>query len=331
MSVASFATLTGPFDARWLYWEADTKLLDEKRASYKPHVFEGKSVAGSAVRGRSSRMVSSEPEVHHSIAWEATNQMDGSASPLSPPGSVKKAWHSAAAESSAVPTCRTRRNATWTASAWAWRTCSTTSSPCCTTHPTGKANAGALRMEWPRIPLPGWPDGDTPGAAEELATSAARGRELAALLDSETPVPGVTTGALRPEMAAIAVPSTTDGGNMAGDDFSVTASWGHFGQGEAVMPGQGRAVERAYTAEERAALGESAHTLGDTTFDIYLNDRAYWRNVPSAVWHYKLGGYQVLKKWLSYRERGVLDRPLRPEEVQHFTDTARRIAGILGW
>ena len=32
-----------------------------------------------------------------------------------------------------------------------------------------EANAGALRMEWPRIPLPGWPDGDAPGAAEELA------------------------------------------------------------------------------------------------------------------------------------------------------------------
>ena len=26
---------------RWLYWEADTKLLDEKRADYMPHVFEG--------------------------------------------------------------------------------------------------------------------------------------------------------------------------------------------------------------------------------------------------------------------------------------------------
>ena len=30
-----------PFDNRWLYWEKDTKLLDEKRADYKPHVFEG--------------------------------------------------------------------------------------------------------------------------------------------------------------------------------------------------------------------------------------------------------------------------------------------------
>ena len=60
-----------------------------------------------------------------------------------------------------------------------------------------------------------------------------------------------------------------------------------------------------------------------------LNDRAYWANVPAAVWSYRLGGYQVLKKWLSYRERTVLGRPLHPDEVQHFTDTARRIAAIL--
>ena len=192
-----------------------------------------------------------------------------------------------------------------------------------------EANEGALRMGWPRIPLPGWPDGDEDGAGDELATSAARGRELAALLDSDTPVPGVTTGALRPEIAAVAVPSTTDGDNMTGDDFALTAGWGHFGQGEAVMPGQGRVVERLYIASERAALGEAVRTLGETTFDIYLNDRSYWRNVPAVVWQYKLGGYQVLKKWLSYREQKVLGRPMTAEEVQHFTDTARRIAAIL--
>ena len=114
-----------------------------------------------------------------------------------------------------------------------------------------EANAGALRMEWPRIPLPGWPDGSGDGAADELAASAARGRELAALLDPDTPVPGVTEGSLRPEIAAVAVPSTTGGGNMAGDDFALTAGWGHFGQGDAVMPGQGRVVERPYTASEQ--------------------------------------------------------------------------------
>ena len=184
-------------------------------------------------------------------------------------------------------------------------------------------------MEWPRIPLPGWPDGEAEGAAEAFAASAVRGRELARLLDPEVPVPGVTQGPLRLEIAPIAVPTTTDGRNMTGDDFAVTARWGHFGTGDAVMPGQGRIVERAYTPDEKAAMGDSIPTLGETTFDVYLNDRAFWRNVPAAVWTYKLGGYQVLKKWLSYRERNVLARPLKPEEVQHFTDTARRIGAIL--
>ena len=117
---------------------------------------------------------------------------------------------------------------------------------------------------------------------------------------------------------------------MDGSDFEVTAGWGHFGTGQAVMPGQGRVVKRAYTADERKAMGDSASVLGDKTFDIYLNDRAYWRNVPSSVWGYKLGGYQVLKKWLSYRERKVLGRSLKPDEVQHFAQTARRISAILG-
>ena len=98
-------------------------------------------------------------------------------------------------------------------------------------------------------------------AAETLAVSAARGRELARLLDSDTPVPGVTTGQLRPEIAAIAVPATTHGRNMTGDDFAVTAGWGHFGSGEAVMPGQGRVVERACTQAEREALGAAAPVM----------------------------------------------------------------------
>ena len=100
--------------------------------------------------------------------------------------------------------------------------------------------------------------------------------------------------------------------------------------GDAVMPGQGRAVERAYTPKERTALGHSLPALGETTFDIHLNPRAFWCNVPAAALSYKLGGYQVLKKCLSYRERPILARPLTMDEIQHFTDTARRITGILG-
>ena len=190
-----------------------------------------------------------------------------------------------------------------------------------------RANAGALRVEWPRIPLPGWPDGSDATAAQTLAASAARGRELARLLDPDQPVPGVTQGTLRPELASIAVPSKVAGGNMAGADFIVSAGWGHHGAGGSIMPGPGRQLERRPTANEGRAA--APHVLGATTFDLHLNADAYWRNVPANVWHYQLGGYQVLKKWLSYRERPILGRPLQSDEVQHFTDTARRIAAIL--
>ena len=70
---------------------------------------------------------------------------------------------------------------------------------------------------------------------------------------------------------------------MAGGDFAVTAGWGHYGQGEAVMPGTGSALERAYIPDERAALGGPLSLRGATTFDVYLNDRAYWRNLAAAV------------------------------------------------
>ena len=69
-----------------------------------------------------------------------------------------------------------------------------------------------------------------------------------------------------------------------------TAVEGYFGPGEAVMPGQGRVDKRPFTAGERASLGVSVDNLGDTTLDIHLNARAYWRNVPAAVWTCKLGG-----------------------------------------
>ena len=68
----------------------------------------------------------------------------------------------------------------------------------------------------------------------------------------------------------------------------------------------------------------------DTTFGIHLNDRVYGRNMPAAVWNCMLRGNQVLSKGFSYQELGMHGRPLLPDEVLHFTDTARRIVGLLG-
>ncbi len=184
-------------------------------------------------------------------------------------------------------------------------------------------------MEWPRIPLPGYPNGGDANAFEKLRQSAERGRKLAALLDPETSVAGITQAPLRPEVVTIAIPTTANERNMTEEDFALTAGWGHYGQGDAVMPGQGRAMKRTFTTGERDKISDPSQALGKTTYDIHLNANAFWRNVPAAVWNYRLGGYQVLKKWLSYREQDVLGRPLKLDEVQHFTNTARRIAEIL--
>ena len=386
-----------PFDNRWLYWEADTKLLDEKRSEYRPHVFEGNLwlearereakehfVRGTLVRNLADNFgngLSSFFPIWLRLSDRAIELEDNAAPPQPNPKAEihhERGLHeggddatqrqsSLNAESpqengpSGSGDSATQRQPNLSAAARKYleRLGLTVEDLfhhiLATLHDPAyrEANAGALRMEWPRIPLPGWPSPGNAGvspadksnakeqgarpsgqagkmeAAEALAQSAARGHTLAALLDPDTPVPGVTQAPLRPELAAIAVPATVDGRNMAGDDFALTAGWGHFGTGGAVMPGQGRAEQRPYTSNEQAALNAAIPNLGAITFDIHLNDRAHWRNVPAAVWHYKLGGYQVLKKWLSYRERSILDRPLLPEEIQHFTDTARRIAAIL--
>ena len=314
-----------PFDNRWLYWEAETKLLNEKRPHYRPHVFPGNIWLSAVPRLRKDdtepqAAVTSHMASLHLIEWGANMfpawlRDDGLA--LEGAGERQRPNLSAAAQRYldrlGLGVEDLFHHALAVLHDPAYR----------------EANAGALRMEWPRIPLPGWPDGDASGAADELRISADRGRELAALLDPETPVAGVTTGKLRPELAAIAVPSTADGRNMSGGDFVLTVGWGHFGTGDAVMPGQGRAEERDYITVEREKMDDAIDVLGDATIDVHLNDNARWSNVPAAVWNYKLGGYQVLKKWLSYRESKVLGRSLLPEEVQHFTDTARRIAAIL--
>lgn len=72
-----------------------------------------------------------------------------------------------------------------------------------------------------------------------------------------------------------------------------------------------------------------AEALGDETLDVYLNADCRWKNVPRPVWEYTLGGYQVLKKWLSYREYELLNRPLSLDEALEFTWVARRIAALV--
>ncbi len=315
-----------PFDNRWLYWEAETKLLDEKRAAYKPNVFEGNIWFSAA---RHLRKNSAEPQACFTKHMGAYHLIERGAI-------MFPAWIYDENIFSKNGCCE-KKHPNLSDEAQHYINCLGSSVEDLFYHVLAvlhdpeyrKTNKSGLRMGWPRILLPGWPDGKGKNAAETIARSAEHGRKLAELLDPDAPVEGVTKSPLNPQSLVIAVPRTTDRPGIGQDDLSMTAGWGRMRQGNIVMPGQGHVVERYYTSEERKALSKSVSSLGETTFDIYINAGVFWSNVPAAVWNYKLDGYQVLKKWLSYRECNVLDRPMIPEEVMHFADTARRIGAIL--
>ncbi len=74
--------------------------------------------------------------------------------------------------------------------------------------------------------------------------------------------------------------------------------------------------------------GDPDTYLGADTHDVYLNDVACWQNVPARVWAYTIGGYQVMKKWLSYREHELLKRDLTAAEAREVMQMARRIAAL---
>jgi hypothetical protein len=173
------------------------------------------------------------------------------------------------------------------------------------------ANADGIRQGWPRIPLP--------ATAAALQASAALGAQVAALLDTETPVAGVTTpdatGQLNRDLSTIAVLTRKGGGALQPAEFALTAGWGSKGAGGITMPGKGKL--------------ETVNVDGKASLDIYLNPTAYWHNVPPAVWGFTIGGYPVMKKWLSYRERSVLGRDLTLAELKEVSHMARRLAALV--
>ena len=187
-------------------------------------------------------------------------------------------------------------------------------------------NLGALQGDWPRIPLP--------RDSEVLKHSADLGRQLAVLLDPESTVSFGKEWEPLGELVISQRPIDLD------RDLRVTAGWGIRGQGATVMPGRSKTSTQPWDQQEAAAFRtlaaqfgleaeDAIALLGANRVDVYLNGGAYWRGVPESVWEYTLGGYQVLKKWLSYREAGLLGRALKKEEARYFTEVVRRIISIL--
>jgi hypothetical protein len=291
-----------PFDARWLYWEPDSKLLDRNRSEYYPHIGDGNVWISAGQRNRKDDFY--QPQFTRLLADHHIVESNVGMFPLFMLRTAEIATLLEKAGRRPNLSDRATNYLTDLAAkpedlfyhvltvlhALAYRT----------------ENAGALRQDWPRIPLP--------KAKDALIASAALGRQVAALLDTETPASGVTAGKIRDDLKAIAVFQRLDGkpAKSESGDLDLTAGWGHAGKGGITMPGKGKPIRR-----------------DDGAYDIFLNADSYWRNVPEAVWNYTIGGYQVIKKWLSYREKPLLGRGLSSDEVRYVTEMARRLAALV--
>jgi len=338
-----------PFDHRWCYYSSVRPLWNEPRPSLFEQCWEGNSFVATRPAGVAS------PEgtpFYYTRAVPDNDLLRGHAYyfPVllqpSSPGSAKRDNHQRELSVRAVPH---RANSSSSAGEYVTKLglAVQSDSPQLDQFPVWlhvlaigyspaylTENADGIRQDWPRIPLP--------DSRDLLLASAELGRKVAALLDTEAQVGGVTSGNIRPELKPVGLVSKEGGGSLGAspDELAITAGWGHAGKGGAVMPGKGKLIERDYSAQERAAIEKGAQALGltldqalerlgDTTCDVHLNDVAYWKNIPGKAWDYYIGGYQVVKKWLSYRELKMLGRPLRPEEAREVTNMARRIVAIL--
>jgi SAM-dependent methyltransferase len=291
-----------PFDVRWLYWEPETKLLDEKRSEYFPHVSDANVWLSAGQRNRKEDFY--QPQFTRLLADHHIVESNVGMFPL---------YLLRTAETATLLEKEGRKpNISDEALAYLgaqkatpeelfYHALSVLHAPAYRIE-----NAGALRQDWPRIPHPKEKD--------LLRASAALGRQVAALLDTEAPVPGVTVGKIRDDLKTIAVFQRADGkpAKPESGDLDLTAGWGHAGKGGVTMPGKGKIIRR-----------------DDGAYDIFLNAVSCWRNVPEAVWEYTIGGYQVIKKWLSYREKPLLGRGLTPDEVRYVTEMARRLAALV--
>jgi hypothetical protein len=180
-----------------------------------------------------------------------------------------------------------------------------------------------IAIGWPRIPMP--------ASRTDFDRSVGLGRRLAELINTEADIATVTSGELADHFKIMGLVSATD--------LVVSAGWGRKDSKGRVNPGQGRTETRAYTSIEEEAIRKGAKILGidnervfellGPPLDIYLNTKTCWRCVPTAVWEYFIGGYQVIKKWLSYREEAILGRALTKEEAREVTGIVRRLASIV--
>ena len=154
-----------PFDNRWLYWEPTTGLLARPRPEYRPHVFEGNLWLSAAQHLRKGA----------AEAQTCFTEHVGQLHLIERSASLFPAWLRDDAFGQQAGGIKRSPNLSAAAQGYLDRLSANVEDlfhyVLAVQHDPAyrAANAGALRMEWPRIPLPGWPGNDVAAMLPEGA------------------------------------------------------------------------------------------------------------------------------------------------------------------
>jgi hypothetical protein len=279
-----------PMDTRYLYWETEAKLLNEPRRVLFPYWRNVPDQICLVCAQTSRRSGAARPSAGTAVAAFAAADPDARVFPLYNPKT-----HLLGEESGELQ-LETEEDAPPTTVAAEWVAAVRHALPKLDDKAAGETIFYAVLAvmhspDWLAtlpVDLDDFPQLPVPADPTALAGAAATGRRLAALLDPDHEVDGVTQGLLRPELADIAVPSAAQG--------TVPILYG--------------------SASRQAGRFENG--------TVYWSQTGCWSNVPDDVWHFSIGGFQVLPKWLSYRMGG-----LTAADRTTFRKLAQRIKAIL--
>jgi hypothetical protein len=172
----------------------------------------------------------------------------------------------------------------------------------------------ALSADWAHLPIP-----KAQGLFDRLVVA---GEKVTRLLDADRDAGEIIGSVIGADRARGLGPlRRIDAGWVRPDDLEVTVTyWGG---------GKGRWKPRPFMADELPAA-EYQDAWGERTGDLFLNEEAFFANIPELVWSYQLGGYPVLKKWLGYRQADRREnKPLTDAERHWFRQIVQRIATLL--
>jgi predicted helicase len=282
-----------PLDVRWLYWETARGLINRPRPNLAPHVLgvrEQRFIVTNQTRRRSD---GARPTFSSAVpGW---NSMDPDARAVPRLLMASGAGVGAQLGLASVQHAITNVNPEWIAAARAAGVGGEDTEVgdviffalAGVMHsPSSLATQSQDADDYPTVSLPR----DRP----LLEQAAQLGRRVVALHDPDTFVEGVTTGLIDPQLAALAVPEMTTGAPVL-----IRGRVNHAG-------------------------GE---WLGDheTIGSIWINDHDRWTNVPQEVVDYAVGGYPLIRKYLSYRVGATLTQ----DDIRVVTEFCRRIARLL--